>query len=337
MVPTTFECLGINLPEVVKGYTQWPLEGTSFRYTFEDAKAKDEKSTQYYTMLGSRGIYHKGWKANTVHPTISGWRHFTEDKWELFHVAEDRTENRNVADQHPEKLEELKSLWFTEAGKYFGPPIDDRTAMEVLNTPRPQMVSPRGQYIYYPHTPEVPEAVAVNIRGRSYKIAAQVDLQADASGVLFAHGHKFGGHALYIKDGKLKYVYNYVGMTEQMITSSEDHPSGKCVLGVEFVKEREEKIGGSPVPNAVIGTASLYINDKKVGELKDMKAQVGKFALTGEGLNVGRDGSANVTDDYPGDMPWAFSGGEIERVVVDVSGEPYADLEKEALGMMKRE
>jgi arylsulfatase len=337
MVPTTYECLGIESPEIVKGYTQWPLEGTSFKHTFEDAKAEERKTTQYYSMLGSRGIYHEGWKANTVHPTLFGWRHFTEDRWELFHVAEDRSENRNLTDQYPQKLEELKSLWFSEAGKYFGLPLDDRSPMELLTTPRPQMVSPRDRYVYYPGTLEVPEAVAVNVRGRSYKIAAEVDLGSDAGGVVFAHGHKFGGHALYIKDGKLKYVYSFVGMTEQMITSTEDVPTGKAVLGVEFVKEKEETVGGSTVPNAVIGTATLYINDRKVGELKDMKAQVGKFALTGEGLNIGRDGSANVTDDYPGKQPWALSGGTIKRVIVDVSGEPYMDLEKEALAMMKRE
>jgi arylsulfatase len=154
---------------------------------------------------------------------------------------------------------------------------------------------------------------------------------------VFAHGHKFGGHALYIKEGKLKYVYSFVGMTEQMITSSENVPTGKAVFGVEFVKEKQETVGGSRIPNAVTGTATLYINDKKVGELKNMKAQVGKFALTGEGLNIGRDGSANVTDDYPGKQPWAFSGGTIKQVIVDVSGEPYVDLEKEALAMMKRE
>jgi arylsulfatase len=108
-------------------------------------------------------------------------------------------------------------------------------------------------------------------------------------------------------------------------------------FGVALLKEGEEKIGDSPVPNATTGITTLYINDQKVGEYKDMKAQVGKFALTGEGLNVGRDGSANVTDDYPGDMPWEFSGGEIKQVVIDVSGEPYLDLEKEAIGMMKRD
>lgn len=91
-----------------------------------------------------------------------------------------------------------------------------------------------------------------------------------------------------------------------------------------------EKI--SSILHFITGTATLYINDKKAGELKDMRAQGGKFALTGEGLIVGRDGSANMTDDYPGDMPWEFSGGEIKQVVVEVSGEPYLDLEKEAPG-----
>ena len=95
------------------------------------------------------------------------------------------------------------------------------------------------------------------------------------------------------------------------------------MLGVEFVKEKLNAIRNSPIPNQCIGTATLYINDKKVGEFKGMATQLGKFALCGEGLNIGRDGSANVTNDYPGDMPWAFTGGAIEQVIVDVSDEPY--------------
>ena len=95
--------------------------------------------------------------------------------------------------------------------------------MELLTTPRPQLTAPRDRYVYYPNTLEVPEAVAVNVRGRSFKIAAEVDVQtADAGGVLFAHGSPFGGHALYLKDGKLKYVYNYLGEKEQVVASDED-------------------------------------------------------------------------------------------------------------------
>ena len=337
MVPTTLECIGIELPDVVKGYTQWPLEGRSFRSTFDDAAAPQIKETQYYTMLGSRGIYHKGWKANTVHPTITGWGDYVNDKWELFNVDEDRTESRDLSDEHPGKLEELKALWYVEAGKYFGLPIDDRSAMEVLTTPRPQMVAPRDRYIYYPDTLEVPEAVAANIRGRSYNLAAEVTLTADAEGVIFAHGHKFGGHALYIKDGQLKYVYNFLGMDEQIMVADAALPEGDCVLGVEFVKDRLVEIGGSSVPNQAIGRARLHIDGEVVAELAEMRAQIGKFALTGEGLNVGRDGSAPVTDDYPGPMPWSFSGGDIARVIIDVSGDPYVNLENDAAAMMKRE
>ncbi len=184
----------------------------------------------------------------------------------------------------------------------------------------------------------MPEAVAVNIRGRAFKIAADVNIETpEAEGVLFAHGHKFGGHALYLKDGKLKYVYNYLGENEQMITSNVDVPKGKCVLGVEFNKEKFQAIGGSPTPNQCIGTATLYINDQKVGEYKDIALQIGKFALCGEGLNIGRDGSAPVTNDYAGDMPWALVGGVIEQVIVDVSDEPYQNLELEAMAMLSRE
>jgi arylsulfatase A-like enzyme len=331
VVPTVYEALGIELPEEVKGYTQWPLEGTSFLESFDDAKAPS-KETQYYVMLGTRGIWHKGWKANSVHASAPGdWGHFVEDGWELFNTEEDRSECHDLSEKHPAKLEELKSLWYSEAGKYFGLPLEDRGAIEILTTPRPSIAQPRDRYLYYPNTLEVPEAVAVNVRGRSYKIAAEVEIQSpEAGGVVFAHGHAFGGHALYIKDGKLKYVYDYLGMAEQVVESDEDVPTGKCVLGVEFTKE-------SQTPQATTGSLALYIDDKKVGELADVKIQNGKFALAGEGLNIGRDGASPVTWDYPGDRPWAFTGGTIERVIVDVSGEPYLDLEKEAMAVLSRE
>ena len=339
VVPTIYECLGVELPEEVKGYTQWPLEGTSFKYSFDDAKAKTQKPSQFYQMLGTRALWRDGWKVDAIHPGApSGWSHFGQDKWALYHTDVDRSEVHDVGDQYPELRDELVALWHFQAGQYFGLPLEDRTAVEVLTTPRPQMSPPRDRYIYYPNTLEVPEAVAVSVRGRSYKIAAEVDISTpEASGVLFAHGHMFGGHALYIKDGKLKYVYNYLGENEQMITSEVAVPTGKCVLGVEFVKEKLQAIRDSPVPNQCIGTASLYIDDKKVGESKDMATQLGKFALCGEGLNIGREGGAPVTLDYSGVQPWKFTGGTIKRVIVDVSGEAYVDLELEAMAMMSRD
>ena len=102
------------------------------------------------------------------------------------------------------------------------------------------------------------------------------------------------------------------------------------MVGAEFTKESQD-------PSATTGTFTLFVNDKTAATLKDGKIQNGKFNLCGEGLNIGRDGGAPVTEDYPGSRPWGFTGGTIERVVVDVSGEAYLDLEKEAIAMMKRD
>ncbi len=221
------------------------------------------------------------------------------------------------------------ALWWTEAGKYQALPLESRGAIEILMTERPQLAKPRNRYVYYPDCAEVPESVAPNIRNRSYTIAAELTIDTpEASGVLFAQGARFGGHALYIKDGRLKYVYNWVGEFEQIVESTEPIPTGRVVLSASFDKD------GDTMPTE--GTLSLYIRDRKVGEGK-IKTQPGKFSLAGEGLNVGKEGAEPVTDDYPGESPWPFVGGTIKRVFVDVSGEPFVDLAREAAMVFARE
>jgi arylsulfatase len=330
VAPTIYDCLGVELPVEVKGYQQLPLEGVSFRSTFESDDVPTPKETGFFSMLGSRAIWHKGWKAVSVHPTIAGWGHYDEDRWELYDTAADPTECHDLAAEHPEKLRELINLWFHEAGMYNGLPLVDLLAVEVLADPtRPQGAPPRDRYVYYPDTAEVPETAAVNIRNRSYSIAVEVRIEApDASGVLFSHGARFGGHALYVKDGQLKYVYNFVGEREQIVESTKPIPTGEVILGASFERE------GDSMPTT--GTLSLFINDEKVGE-GTIVTQPGNFSLVGEGLNVGRDPAEPVTDDYPGTSPFAFTGGTIARAIVDVSGEPFVDLEKEAIAMMARE
>ena len=167
----------------------------------------------------------------------------------------------------------------------------------------------------------------MNVRNRSFAIGAQVDIPAPgAEGVLFAHGSRFGGHALYVKDNRLHYVNNFVGMLEQKVVATEDVPTGEnLLLSASFDKDGEDP------PHVSTGILSLYHGDKKVGEGR-IKTQPGKFMIAGEGLCVGRDSGAGVTDDYPGEQPWRFTGGTINRVAVDVSGEPYLDLEREAAG-----
>jgi arylsulfatase A-like enzyme len=190
-----------------------PLEGVSFRSTFESDEVPTPKETGFFSMLGSRAIWHKGWKAVSVHPTIAGWGHFDGDRWELYDTEADPTESHDLAAANPEKVRAMINLWFHEAGKCHGLPLIDRSAVEVLADPsRPQIAPPRDRHTYYPDASEVPESAAVNIRNRSYTIAVGVAIASeDAAGVLFSHGARFGGHALYVRDRKLRYVYNFVG------------------------------------------------------------------------------------------------------------------------------
>ena len=283
-------------------------------------------------MLGSRGIWHDGWKAITTHPTIAGWSHFSEDTWELYHTDEDRSELHDLAAEQPEKLQEMINLWYAEAGANEGFPLDDRSALEIFVSPRPQLSPARSRYVYFPEHAEVPEAQAVVVRGRSFVIGALVDIPGPgAQGVLFSQGSRFGGHSLYVKDGRLHYVNSFVGMFEQKIVATEDIPVGtNLILSASFEKEGT---GPSPVAEGVL---SLYHGDRKVGEGR-IRTQPGGFMIAGEGLAVGRDVGDPVTADYPGERPYTFTGGTIRRVVVDVSGEPYIDLEREAAGMLMRE
>jgi arylsulfatase len=332
LVPTILDVLAVEAPEAIKGHTQSSLDGVSMRTSFEDPKAPSTRTTQFYSMLGSRAIWHDGWKAVTNHPTIAGWSHFNDDEWELYHTEVDRSELHNLASEQPDKVRELVNLWFAEAGANGAFPLDDRSALEIILTPRPVLSPARNRYIYFPDAAEVPEAQAVNVRNRSYSIGALVDIPAPgAEGVLFAHGSLFGGHALYVKENRLHYVYNFVGMTEERVAATEDIPIGEnLILSASFDKSGEDP------PGVAVGTLSLYHGDKKVGEAP-IKTQPGKFMIAGEGLCVGRDGGGGVTADYPGSEPFRFTGGTIRRVAVDVSGEPFVDLEREAAAMLMRE
>jgi arylsulfatase A-like enzyme len=332
LVPTVLDALGVDPPETIAGHVQSHFDGISMRYSFDAASLPSARKTQFYSMLGSRSIWHDGWTAVTTHPTISGWSNFGKDTWELYHSDVDRSERHDLASDEPERLQEMINLWHAEAGANGAVPLDDRGALEIILTPRPVLTPARNRYVYYPGLADVPESQAANIRNRSYAIAALVDITAPgAQGVLFAHGARFGGHSLYVKDNRLHYVYNYVGSLEQKIVADQELPTGEdLILSVAFEKDGEDP------PGSAIGAISLYHGDENVGEGR-IKTQPGKFSLAGDGLCVGRDSADPVTNDYAGSAPWAFTGGTIKRVAIDVSGEPYLDLEREAVAMMSRE
>jgi arylsulfatase len=329
IVPTILECCGVEFPQFVFGYEQTPLPGVSMAYSFDDADAPTTKHIQYYAMLGTRGIWHDGWKAVAVHGPLTSLGNFDKDEWELFHTDVDRAEAYNLADQHPEKVTQLVNMWFAEAGKYDVLPLDDRTALEILTDERPADVPASGTYVYYPGTSAIPEHTAASTIGRSFKILADVEItDPNAEGVIVSHGARFGGYTLFLKEKKLYFVYNFLGIPpEQKFISGEIQP-GKYVLGMEFTKESSGQYHESH------GTTRLYVNDQVVAQ-GAMRTQAGHFALTGEGLCIGRDSADPISSEYQ--SPFTFKGGTIFRVEINATGEAYMDLEVEAAAMMARE
>ncbi len=321
IVPTILDICGLEMPKVYKGVDQYPLAGISMRYTF-DAKpdAPTQKKRQYYAMLGTRGIWEEGWRAAALHAPLTGKGNFEKDQWELYNVETDRSESKDLAKEYPEKLQALIKAWFEEAEKNLVLPLDDRSALEQVLIERPTDEPLREMYIYYPETAAVPEGVAVNTRGRSYKILANVEIMdPNCSGVIFAQGSRFGGHALFIKDKKLYYVYNFLGIKpEQQFVSTALNP-GKYTFGMEFIREKAGQNKES------LGTTKLFVNDKVVAE-GPMRAQVGMFTLCGDGLCVGYDSGDAVSQEYK--SPGKFKGGRIQGVGVTVEKAQYLDLEK---------
>jgi arylsulfatase A-like enzyme len=330
IVPTIYDCCGVEMPDVVNGAEQLPLPGVSMRYSFDDADAPTSKETQYYEMLGTRGIWHKGWKAVTEHgPLPSNLGRFDQDRWQLFHTEEDRAEARDVADQHPEKLAELEALWLEEAERYDVLPLNDLETLEFLTKYEFKIpVPPSGQYVYYPGTSEVPERSAANVHGVSYKVLCEVDFTPESQGVIFAQGSRFGGHSLFVKDGTLTYAYNFLGIPPEIRISAPAPRTGRHIVGVEFAKERMGEYRESH------GPARLYVDDVVVAE-QEIRTMTGHFALCGEGLCIGYDGGDAVSSEYR--PRFDFTGGAIAKVVFDVADDAYIDVERHMAAAMMRD
>jgi len=191
-------------------------------------------------------------------------------------------------------------------------------------------VPPSGVYTYFPGTLEVPERSAANTHGVSYRILAEVDITdpASAAGVVFAHGSRFGGHALFVKDAKLWYVYNFLGLKPEQQLVGEGLKAGPQVLGVAFAKEKQGEHGESH------GKATVYIDEQQVAEA-DVRTQTGHFSLCGEGLCIGRDSGDRVSAEYT--APFPFTGGRIAKVEFHAGDDLYIDLERHLAAAMSRD
>jgi arylsulfatase len=277
-------------------------------------------------------------------------------------LTPDPTQSRNLAGQYPDKLELMKNIWFFQAGLYNGLPLDDRSTSEVLGGERPQLRPPAFSesdpqdktfpYTYYPGGSEIPEAVAPNIRTRSYAIEATIsNAEADMKGVLMAHGGRFGGHSFYIhKDDEgqktLCYVYNWLGQQQQKITCPLPSLEGEMTFKVAFTKEKTLQSDAN-FGSSTIGTVKLYINDIEkattlegtfTGYSGKFLTQPGKFSLCGEGFNIGRDPGQPVSSDYEHEIPYEFEGATLKTVIVTIQNDAGAiDYEKELRAMLMRD
>ncbi len=315
VAPTVLEAVGVPQPDVVNGVKQRPIEGVSILYSFDDAKVKDRRTTQYFEMFGNRAIYHEGWTACVAHSipwdvTVKPPA-FDKDRWELYHVDEDFSQANDLAAKNPAKLKELQELFLKEAVKYNVLPLDDRRVERFVPTlaGRPDLMGGRKKLTVYEGMIGMQENAFINVKNASLTITAEVEMSKDGgNGVLLAQGGRFGGYSLYMKEGKVKYVYNWLDAERYTIASTEKVPAGKATIRFEFAYD-----GGPPGSG---GKGTIFVNDKKVAEGKIANTIGYAFGID-ETADVGVDEATPVTEDYPAGHANRFNG-RIRKIEIEL-------------------
>jgi len=316
---TIYDILNITPPRVVNGVEQQPLDGTSMVYTFENPEAETTKQTQYFEILGSRGIYHEGWFAGVFGPKapwstdVSGaydWNPET-DEWELYDLTRDYSQSQNLAEQEPEKLAELKVLFDREATANHVYPIGG-SLYTVLFNPSELPSSPLTEWTFFEGQDRIPEAMAPKfISGRNSLAVIDAEISDNAEGVLFAIGGTGAGFTVYMDQGFLKAEYNAMALNRYKIVSESPVPAGKVRMEVETVFDSQERMAPA--------TVTLRVNGEQVG-----RGRVGRSVPAGfdnsETFDVGRDLGSPVALDYFDRAPFAFNG-TINRINIRYTDE----------------
>ncbi len=315
---TVLDVVGLPEPTIVNSIAQAPLEGFSMKPTFDDADAPETHVVQYFEMFGNRGIYHDGWTAVTKHRTP--WKAdqpppFDTDVWELY-GPDDWTQARNIAAKNPAKLAELQRLWLMEATKYNVVPLDDR-GFERINPDiagRPQLIRGNSQLLF--PGMRVSEACVLTLKNKSHSVTAQLTVTDGGSkGVIITQGGSVGGWTLYVKDGKLKYCYNFFGIEHYMTEASKPIPPGEHQVRMEF------KYDGGGLAKG--GDVTLYYDGKPVGKGRVEQTQPMGYSAD-EACDVGADSGSPASPDY-GPSGNKFTG-EIAWVQIDIGNDDHDHL-----------
>jgi arylsulfatase len=294
IAPTALEAAGIPQPTMVDGTKQYPMDGVSMVYTFDNASAPGTRTTQYFEMFGNRAIYHNGWVACTRHsiPWLMGVQlpAFDQDTWELYNVDEDFSQANNLAAQNPEKLKELQDVFTQEAIRNRVYPLDDRRAerFDPAIAGRPDIMGKRTSLTLYEGMTGMTENAFINTKGRSFSVTAEFLIPpGGASGVIIAQAGRFGGWSLYMKNGRVHALYNFGGLERTKVSSTQALSTGAHTVQYDFVYD-----GGKPGSG---GTSRLTIDGKMVGEGRVPHTMP---FLYGENTDVGADYETPVSDDY---------------------------------------
>jgi len=314
IVPTILEAAGIKAPDVVNGIKQRPIEGVSMLYTFDkaNANAPSKRGTQYFEMVGNRGIYHDGWMANTTPPSPS-WELGTGKlanlntgyQWELYHITEDYSQFNDLAAKMPDKLKEMQALFATEAPKYNVFPLDN-TGFARLLTPRPSAVAGRTVFTYTGENAGIPFGNAPSILDRDYTITADVTIpKAGAEGMIVTLGGRFGGYGLYLLRGKPVFVYNLLDMERfrwEGGVGIEDWLGDSLKAGQHTIVFDFKYDGPGPGKG---GTGVLSVDGKDVAR-KSIEHTIPLMMTADETFDVGIDTRTPVDDSYK--VPFRFNG-----------------------------
>jgi arylsulfatase len=346
MVPTVLDLIGIDPPESIKGVEQSPFEGVSLASTIDDDDAKQEHTVQYFEMFGCRSIYKDEWRAECGWPGpdyatgAKDGHHLGDDihaadleelekRWQLFNLKDDPAESNDVSAEHPEKLKEMIDLWWEEAEKYNVLPLQG-TLGQRFDHPRPMPGGSPDKFVLFPGAP-VPSVVQPAVYNRSHTITSEIKVpKGGVEGVIYASGAHTGGYALFVKDDKLHFAYNYLARKMFRIDAEDKLPEGDLTVLYEFeVTGKPDIRNGNGAP----GTGTLYINGKKVGSV-DMDVTV-PLLFSIEGLSIGHDYGDSV--DHDNYMPTFPFTGTIKQVTIDLSGDAIKDAEAETRRAMSHQ
>ena len=314
IAPTVLEVAGLPAPTSVNGTLQLPFEGVSFAYTFNDGKAKDRHSTQYFEIAGNRAIYRDGWLARTIHK--APWEpqpraSVDKDTWNLYDTRNDFSLADDLAVQNPAMLKALQGLFMTEAVKYHVLPLDDRSIerLDPAVAGRPDLMGARSSLSLYTGMTGMMENTFINVKNRSSSIAAEIEIpQGGASGVILAQGGRFGGWSLYLTEGKPSYTYNWIGLARYTVAAQDPVPAGKATITVDFAYDGGGRGKG--------GSVTLSVNGRKVAEGRVDRTNAFLFS-TDEGADVGMDEDTPVAEVYQAGAKSRFTG-TINKVTIEV-------------------